>query len=93
MNPNIYIEEKRLLERVQHRLRETEQRGLPAAIARQAPNHDIVHHLIASLGTRFIALGARMQQFAQTDEHQVPRGHSASIPAGRCGPTVSHQHR
>jgi hypothetical protein len=82
MNPNIYIEEKRLLERVQHRLRETEQRSPPAAI-RQAPHQDIVHHLIASLGARFIVLGARMQQFAQADKHQVPRGRSASLLIGR----------
>jgi hypothetical protein len=105
MNPNMYIEEKRLLERVQKRLRETEQQSAPATITHQAPDHNVLQHLIGSLGTRLVVLGARMQQFAQTAEQPVSRGCSASISAGRGGvvppasslagarPTVSHRRR
>ena len=94
MNPNIYIEEKRVLERVQQRLHETEQPGAPAANIQQAPDHNILQHLIGSLGARFIVLGARMQQFAQTNEHPVARGSSASVLAGRGGANgVTSAHR
>jgi len=65
MNPNMYIEEKRLLERVQRRLRKTEQQSASAVITRQAPDHNILQHLIGSLGARLVTLGTRMQQFAQ----------------------------
>ena len=67
MQPNLYVHEKLVAQRSRELEREAAYRYLLAGQPRQ--RLVMVRHLMAQLGSVLVALGSRMQQLEQNQQH------------------------
>ena len=68
MHPNLYIHEKLVAQRRRELEREVADSYLLADQPRQ--RLVLVRHLVAQLGSLLVALGSRMQQLEQNQQHE-----------------------